>query len=114
MKKESKDLLMAVIESHTEFMVNELSNNISDYYGSKEKCKNLEDYFNVLDTFFDSGSVDLDETPEKINDYCSTFDSWVYVKGYIKENEDWKNDIHTVAVDKGLEDGEEEVIELLS
>lgn len=114
MKKESKDLLKAVIESHTEFMVNELSNNINDYYGSKEKCEDLVDYFNVLDTFFDSGSVDLDKTPEEINDYCSTFGSWVCVKGYLTENEDWKDDVHTVAVDKGLEDGEAEVIELLS
>ena len=114
MKKESKDLLMAVIESHTEFMVNELSNNISDYYGSKEKCEDLVHYFNVLDTFFDSGTVNLDETPKEINDYCSTFDSWVFVKGYLTEYEDWKDDVHTVAVDKGLEEGEKEVIELLS
>lgn len=112
MKKESKDLLKAIIESHTEFMVNELS--ISDYYGSKEKCEDLVDYFNVLDTFFDSGTVNMDETPEEINDYCSTFESWIYVKGYIKESEDWKDDIHTIAVEKRLEEGEKEVIELLS
>lgn len=112
MKRTSVNLLKAVIESHVEFMVSELST--SDYYGSKEKCEDLVHYFNVLDTFFDSGTVNLDETPEEINDYCSTFDSWVFVKVYLTEYEDWKDDVHTVAVDKGLEDGEEEVIELLS
>lgn len=112
MKQTSVDLLEAVINSHVDFLMTELNGVYStDYSEAKQYCEDLAIFYVVLECF---DEFNFKVSPAEFNHLHSTLKEWLIAKDYLTEYEDWKNDVHTVAVDNGLEDGEEEVIELLN
>ena len=52
-------------------------------------------------------------TNEEFSNYFSTFESYQLVREWLKEPEEWEDDIRLIAEQNGLEEGVDEVIALL-
>lgn len=110
MKKETEDLLVAVIKDYMDSAQDDLNEAIGckEYYTARDKAEDIMHYCNCLDQF-----EDVEMTKEEFSNYFSTFESWQLVKEWLKEPDNWEDDIRLLAEQNGLEEGVEEVIALL-
>lgn len=110
MKKETEELLITVIKDYMggaqEDLVDALT--MEEYYTARDKAEDIMHYCNCLDQF-----EGVEMTKEEFTTYFSTFESWQLVKEWLKEPDNWEDDIRLLAEQNGLEEGVDEVIALL-
>lgn len=114
MKKNTKDLLVTTIKSYLESSQDELNEAIAmeDYGTARDRAEDIRDYCNCLDQFEDVEDIEY-MTNEEFSTFFSTFESWQFVKEWLKEPNDWENDIRLLAEQKDLTDAIDEVIALV-
>lgn len=115
MKKETEDLLIAVIKDYMDSAQDDLNEAIGceEYYTARDKAEDIAEYCNCLNQFEDVEDIEK-MTNEEFSNYFSTFESWQVVKEWLKEPSNWEDDIRLLAEQNGLEDGVNEVFELLT
>lgn len=114
MKKETEDLLIAVIKDYMNGSKEDLNEAIGceDYDTARVRAEDIAEYCNCLDQFTLVEGV-ATRTKEEFTTYFSTFESWQLVKKWLKEPDNWEDDIRLLAEQNGLEEGVDEVIALL-
>lgn len=110
MKKATKELLLTVIKSYQKSNEDDLNKVMLGYdFGlfldDAHYCICLKK-FTVVE--------DIEKmTKEEFTTHFSTFESWQLVKEWLKESDNWEDDILLLAKQNGLEEGVDEVIALL-
>ena len=114
MKKETEDLLVAVIKDYMGSAQNDLNEALGcdDYNEARDRANDIAEYCNCLDQFTVVEGV-AERTKEEFTTYFSTFESWQLVKEWLVEPDNWEDDIRLIAEQNGLEEGVDEVIALL-
>lgn len=114
MKKETEELLIEAIKDYMGGAQEDLNEAIAcnNYDTARERAEDIMHYCNCLDQF--SLVEDITRmTKEKFSTYFLTFESWQLVKEWLKEPDEWEDDIRLLAEQNGLEEGVDEVIALL-
>lgn len=114
MKKETEELLIAVIKDYMNGAQDDLNEAIGceEYDTARVRANDIAEYCNCIDQF--TLVEDITRfTKEEFTTHFSTFESWQLVKEWLKEPDNWEEDIRYIAEQNGLEEGVDEVIALL-